>query len=171
MHQDNRIFIKKERPASHILVLAALIVLAGGWMVIRSNWIIWQLLIGMGFMFLGLSLLFLKTQIYFIPQENSLITYWKTLFAGRKQVEKLPEIAYIAVVQVKILRQMNYKSISYADKEKKCNLNLIYQNSPKRFKKIHTLEKENALQLAKEIAQSLNIPVLDGTGVQKQWLR
>jgi hypothetical protein len=170
MKNSDRILIRKDKPAFQILILFLFVMLAGIVVISSSLWVWWQFVVGIILLVFGSLVITLKSEMYFDAIENSLEITWKALGLSKSQQEKLPEINYIAVVRVKTSKELNIRSISYNDEGYKCNLNLIFKDSKVRYRKLCTVEKEEAFILAKKIAEKINKSILDHTTPDKKWI-
>lgn len=168
---EKTILIRKDKPAFQVLIISFFVNLIGIFLIASSDWNWLQLLIGAFLLFIGLTVLALKTETLYDCESNSLTVKWKSLIFSKSQNETLPEIDYVAIVRVKTSRNRHYKSITLHESGFKCNLNLIFKNSNERFRKLCTVDKEEALRIAKEIATGLNKPILDNSTAEKKWIK
>ena len=167
---ENVILIRKDKPSNQVMIISFFIQLLGIVLISSSEWIWWQMLIGTILLFIGLIVFALKSELHFDYESNSLIVKWKSFFFSKKSIEKLPEINYLAIVRVKTRKNLNYKSITVQESGFMCNLNLIYKESKERFRKLCTVDREKAYHLAKELSEKLNMPILDNSTPDKQWI-
>ena len=171
MANNVNILIRKDKPAFQISVLSFFAQLAGIAIISSSSFIWWQIAIGIMLLIVGLFGILLKSELFFIPQKNTLEIRWQSLGLRKTQEENLPKIHYIAIVRVKTSKLLNIKSLSYNDESYKCNLNFIFQESKTHYKKLCTVDKEIAFVLAKRIAKQINKPILDYTSKDKKWIK
>ena len=168
---NNIILIRKDKPSFQIQIIAYFTEILGIILIIGSEWMWWKILIGVILLILGLMVITLKSEQYYNYDNNSLILKWRNIFFNKNQTEKLPEIDHLAIIRVKTTKNLNYKSITVQESGFMCNLNLIYKESEKRYRKLCTLEKEEAFRLAKELSEKINKPILDNSTPDKKWIK
>jgi len=164
----NLILIRKENQIFPVIAVAIIAMIAGIYMITSLS--MWQMILGIIFLLTGPVIIFTHSDFYYNPETNALNIKRKMLIFKSEINDKLPDTNYIAIVNVKASQNLYAASISSQTKELLCQVNLIHQNSKKRFTKLLTTKKEEALKLALEISEKINKPVLDKTTGEKKWL-
>ncbi|MFO7938623.1 MAG: hypothetical protein R6U66_02620 [Bacteroidales bacterium] len=164
------IHIRTDRPAFQMQVLAACLIAIGVAAIVTSSGTVPPKIIGSILVLAGVFGLAVHTDLYLKVGTSQLITYWQA-FIFRHQTQKiLPPIKHVAVVRIHTHRTLNLRSISTFQEGVQYNINLIFEESGKRFKTLLTTEREEALAMGMEIAAALDKPLLDHTSREKHWL-
>lgn len=167
---DNLVLIKRDKPAFQVIVVGFFVQFFGIILISSSELLWWKMLTGMILLIIGLAIIALRSELYFDCCNNSLIVKWKSLSFSKSQIEKLPEIDHLAIVRIKTTKNLNYKSITIQESGFMCNLNLVYKEPKERFRKLCTVENKEAFQLAKELSEKMDKPILDNSTPDKKWI-
>jgi len=163
--------IRTYKPAFRTQVLALCIAIIAIVVLITANKTLGSLIAGGLLLLISLLVLGLHSTLSLDAQQNALITCWQSFCIKRKSIKQLPKIRYVAVIRVHTHRTLNLKSLSSFQEGTGYHVNLIFFKDRQRYKTLATLDREEALALAMEVAQTLNKPLLDHSSNKKRWLK
>lgn len=164
---ETLIFIRKEKQVFQMIIIVLVAMIIGVFLILSGEWL--QILIGIPLLISGPFIIGTQSDICYNPKTNQIITKRKILIFVNETKEILPEVQYIAVVNLSTSQTLNVASISTQITEKTCQVNFIHKNSKKKFTKLFTAPKEHALKSALEISEKINKPVLDNRNGKKVW--
>ncbi|WP_299884525.1 hypothetical protein [uncultured Lacinutrix sp.] len=123
-----------------------------------------------GLIMAGMAVFFFHTDGTEMDLETKTYRNFISLFSFRfGKWKKLPEIEYVSIFSTTETSTIRAASAETNIKSDIIQLNLFYNRNQK-ITAYNTTDKKDAFKVAKEIAQILNIDILDATEPESKWL-
>jgi len=122
-----------------------------------------------------LGVLFIRTGVEIDLDNNRMRSYFNFFGMESGNWTSIPELKYVSVVRVKTKKKRFQASsdmyVQVSTKNVKYNVNLITEDKRKRFIRMLSAEKEEAIEKALELGKTLDLKVLDYTSHDKVWIK
>ena len=121
------------------------------------------------------GILFIKTGVEIDHDNNRMRSYFNFFGIETGNWTSIPKLKYVSVVRVKTKKKSFQASsdlfVQTSSKNVKFSVNLITEDKIKRFIRITSAKKDEAIKKALELGEVLDLRVLDYTTHDKVWIK
>ena len=121
------------------------------------------------------GILFIKSGVEIDPDNNRMRSYFNFFGIETGNWISIPNLKYVSVVRIKTKKKSFQASsdmfVQTSSNNVKFNVNLITEDKRKRFIRILSADKDEAINKALELGNVLDLRVLDYTTANEVWLK